>query len=65
MRVDGLNIIHDSVTKSNLRKKIYICLTERISVHLENTKFNFEIKGLPHSLSNAMDKEPGMTIEGK
>ncbi|CAC5356902.1 unnamed protein product [Mytilus coruscus] len=36
---------------------------ERISVHLENIKFNLQIKGLPHSLSNSMDKEYDMNIE--
>ncbi|XP_052097970.1 uncharacterized protein LOC127732830 [Mytilus californianus] len=36
---------------------------ERISVHLEKNKFNLQIKGLPHSLSNSMDKEHNMNIE--
>lgn len=42
-----------------------MCFTELISVNLENIKFNLEIKGLPHSLSNAREKELGMNIEGK
>ncbi|CAG2235038.1 unnamed protein product [Mytilus edulis] len=52
-----------SLTGVAVKREIQEVAIERISVHLENTKFNFEIKGLPHSLSNTMDKEPGMTIE--
>ncbi|CAG2219507.1 unnamed protein product [Mytilus edulis] len=37
--------------------------TKLISVNLETIKFNLEIKGLPHSLSNAREKELCMNIE--
>ncbi|VDI15692.1 Hypothetical predicted protein [Mytilus galloprovincialis] len=46
-----------------VKREIQEVAIELISVNLENIKFNLEIKGLPHSLLNSMDKEPGMTIE--